>query len=331
MRTPDFWQRDGLVVRALGPASWVYRAVAASRRGAARAVAPAIPVVCVGNLVAGGAGKTPAALALGGRLAARGHAVHFLSRGYGGREKGPLRVDPERHGAADVGDEPLLLARIAPTWVSADRRAGAAAAADAGAAVAVMDDGHQNASIRKAYSIVVVDGAYGFGNGRLLPAGPLREPAATGLARADAVIAIGPDEAGIGGNLPDRITLLRGDFVARPDSADIAGERVVAFAGIARPEKFFRTLSALGCRIVATRSFPDHRRFGESEISDLVDTANAADAIPVTTAKDAVRLPPAYRDTVRVLHVSLEWEDEDAAEALVAAIENRTGLAGGTR
>lgn len=331
MRTPEFWQRDGFLARALGPASLVYGAVAASRRGGTRAVSPPIPVVCVGNLVAGGAGKTPVALALGERLAARGHAVHFLSRGYGGRQKGPLRVDPERHGAAEVGDEPLLLARVAPTWVSADRPAGAAAAADAGAAVAVMDDGHQNASIEKACSIVVIDGAYGFGNGRRLPAGPLREPVAEGLARADAAIVIGPDEAGMEGDLPDRILLLRGGFVPRPDSADIAGNRVVAFAGIARPEKFFRTLSAIGCRIEAAKGFPDHHRFGEAEISTLVDAANAADAIPVTTAKDAVRLPPAYRDTVRVLHVALEWEDEDAVEALVDGIEDRAGLTGGVR
>ncbi len=328
MRTPEFWQRDGFVARALGPLSRVYGAVAASRRGAAETVTPPIPVVCVGNLVAGGTGKTPVALALGERLAARGHAVHFLSRGYGGREKGPLRVDPERHGAADVGDEPLLLARIAPTWVSADRPAGAAAAADAGAAVAVMDDGHQNASIDKAYSIVVIDGAYGFGNGRLLPAGPLREPAATGLARADAVIAVGPDETGIAEELPDRIMPLKADFVPRPDSADIAGQRVVAFAGIARPEKFFRTLSKLGCEIEAAKGFPDHRRFRAAEISGLIDTANAAGAIPVTTAKDAVRLPSAFRDTVRVLHVVLEWADEAAADTLVAEIEDRARLRG---
>ncbi len=331
MRTPDFWQRDGLVARALGPASRVYGAVAASRRRGARAVSPPVPVVCVGNLVAGGAGKTPVALALGERLAARGRAVHFLSRGYGGREKGPLRVDPERHGAAEVGDEPLLLARVAPTWVAADRPAGAAAAADAGAALAVMDDGHQNASIEKACSVVVIDGAYGFGNGRLLPAGPLREPVADGLARADAAIVIGPDEAGIEGDLPDRIPLLRGRSRFRGPTAPTSPARGW-WPSPASPvrKNSSRTLSALGCRIEAAKGFPDHHRFDEAEISTLVDAANAADAVPVTTAKDAVRLPPAYRDTVRVLHVSLEWEDEDAAEALIDGIERRAGLTGGS-
>ena len=194
-----------------------------------------------------------------------------------------------------------------------------------------MDDGHQNASIEKAYSIVVVDGAYGFGNGRLLPAGPLREPAATGLGRADAAIVMGPDETGMAGALPGRLTRLRGNLVPLPDSTHVSGKRVVAFAGIARPEKFFRTLSALGCRIEAAKAFPDHHRFKETEISNLIDTANATDAIPVTTAKDAVRLPQAFRDAVRVLHVALEWEDEAAAEALVDEIEDRARFYGRSR
>ena len=286
-----------------------------------RTRSPSLPVVCVGNLVAGGAGKTPVALALGTILAARGHEVHFLSRGYGGREKRPLRVDPGRHGARDVGDEPLLLARIASTWVSIDRLAAAAAAADAGAKVAIMDDGHQNASIEKAYSLVVVDGAYGFGNGRLLPAGPLREPVEAGLARADAAIVIGPDDAGIAGLLRDRVTLLRGNVVPVPEGADIAGKPVVAFAGIARPEKFFRTLMTLGCRIEQAKSFPDHHPFSEAELAALLERAKATGSIPVTTAKDAVRLPPDIRDAVEILDIAFEWEDEAAADDLVGAIE----------
>ena len=321
MRTPEFWQRDGLAARALGPAARVYRAVAALKRASTGTRSPGLPVVCVGNLVAGGAGKTPVALALGERLAARGHAVHFLSRGYGGREKGPHRVDPERHGARDVGDEPLLLARIAPTWVSANRRLAAAAAADAGATMAIMDDGHQNASIEKAFSIVVIDGIYGFGNGRLLPAGPLREPVEAGLARADAAIVIGPDEAGIAGALRDGLLLMRGSVVPSPESAAIAGKRVVAFAGIARPEKFFRTLATLGCQVEHAKSFPDHHPFSESEIADLIERAKASEAIPVTTAKDAVRLPLAFREAVAVLDITFEWEDEADADDLVRAIE----------
>ena len=328
MRTPEFWRRDGLAARALAPAAWAYGAIAARRRRAARAASPPVPVVCVGNLVAGGAGKTPVALTLGAELAARRHAVHFLSRGYGGGEKGPLLVDLRRHGADDVGDEPLLLARVAPSWVSADRPAGAAAAADGGAALVLMDDGHQNATVAKAYSIVVIDGEYGFGNGRLLPAGPLRERVAAGLARADAAIVIGPDAAGIGGALPAGLRALRGRLAPEQASAEIAGRRVVAFAGIARPEKFFETLRALGCRIARAQAFPDHHRFREAEIAALVETAERLDAVAVTTAKDAVRLPPAVRDAVAVLDIAFEWEDRAGADTLIDAIEERAGIAG---
>ena len=329
MRTPEFWRRDGLAARALAPASWVYGTVAAVRHRTARAVQPRVPVLCVGNLVAGGAGKTPVALALGAKLAADGHAVHFLSRGYGGRERGPLLVNPARHGADAVGDEPLLLARVAPTWVSANRAAGAAAAAEGGARLVVMDDGHQNATVAKAYSIVVVDGAYGFGNGRLLPAGPLRETMAAGLARADAVVTVGPDEAGTGAVLPTGIRALGGRLAPLPDSAGIAGKTVVAFAGIARPEKFFATLRTLGCRIEHMQAFADHHRYRASEIAALLETAKSLGAVAVTTAKDAVRLPPALRGGVQVLDIAFEWDDAAAAEALVAEIEQSTGIASG--
>ncbi len=327
LRAPDFWRRRGFCACALEPAAWAYGAAVKARRKAARPRPAPVPVVCVGNLVAGGAGKTPVALALGARLAARGHAVQFLSRGYGGREKGPAAVDPVRHRARDVGDEPLLLARAAPTWVSADRLAGAGAAAAAGAEMIVMDDGHQNGAIVKTYSVVVVDGAYGFGNGRLLPAGPLREPVADGLARADAAIVVGPDEAGVRDRLPDGLPLFHGRLAPLPGASRLSGKPVVAFAGIGRPEKFFRTLAALGCRIERARAFPDHHRFRAAEIALLVETAKAAGAVPVTTAKDAVRLPPALRDAVEVLEVAFEWDDGGAAEALIDSIEERTGPA----
>ena len=327
VRTPEFWRRDGVPARALTPAAWVYGAVGALRRRAARPATPPIPVICIGNLVAGGAGKTPLAMTLGNRLAARGHAVHFLSRGYGGAEKGPLRVDPGRHGADRVGDEPLLLGRVAPTWVSANRVAGAAAAAGAGAELILMDDGHQNAALAKAYAIVAVDGEYGFGNGRLVPAGPLREPVSAGLARADAVVVVGPDEAGISRALPLRTRVLGGRLVPLSDSAAIAGKPVVAFAGIARPEKFFATLAALGCRIERTSAFRDHHRYRETEVAALVETARTLGAVAVTTAKDAVRLPPAMRDAVEILDIAFAWDDEAAAQALIAEIEERMAAA----
>jgi tetraacyldisaccharide 4'-kinase len=273
-------------------------------------------VICVGNLVAGGAGKTPIAIAIAERLIARGKAVHFLSRGYGGREKGLLRVDPARHAAADVGDEPLLLARIAPAWVSRDRAAGAAAAVAAGAQIIVMDDGFQNPGLAKDLSLLAVDGGYGFGNGRVMPAGPLREPLAAGLARADAVALIGTDQCGVADRLPPSLPLLRA--VLAPIAAALAGRRVFAFAGIARPEKFFATLQSMGCVLAGRRAFADHHAYGEAEVAALIEEARHADAVPVTTEKDAVRLPPALRAGIETLPVAIRWRDEAAADRLLA-------------
>jgi tetraacyldisaccharide 4'-kinase len=314
MRAPGFWQTGGLLAALLAPASLCYAAGGWLRRRMASPRAVAAPVICVGNLVAGGAGKTPVALAFGERLRAHGCAVHFLSRGYGGRERGPLRVDPERHSAADVGDEPLLLARTAPTWIARDRAAGATAAVQAGAGVIVMDDGFQNHTLKKDLSLLVVDGGYGFGNGRVMPAGPLREPLAAGLGRADAVVLIGPDQCGVEAMLT--LPLLRA--VLAPIAAALAGRQVLAFAGIARPEKFFATLQGMGCRIVGVRAFPDHHPYSEGEVAALIEAARQADAVPVTTEKDAVRLPAAFRSEIQTLPVALRWRDEAAVDRLLS-------------
>jgi len=283
-----------------------------------KAQAPPVPILCIGNLTAGGAGKTPVALAIGGALTARGSAVHFLSRGYGGRARGPLMVDPKSHNAETVGDEPLLLARIAPTWVARDRPAGAAAAAAAGADLIVMDDGFQNPSLAKTRSILVVDGSYGFGNRRMLPAGPLREPIRRGLARADAVVLIEPDTIGVAGELPAHV--IRARIVPAPGAEAIAGQPVTAFAGIAEPAKLFRTLAELGCPVVAIKEFADHHRFTRTEIMALIEDAALSDSTPVTTAKDAVRLPADMQSMITVLDVTLEWEAADAIEALLGPI-----------
>ncbi|MEQ8698387.1 MAG: tetraacyldisaccharide 4'-kinase, partial [Bauldia litoralis] len=203
MRTPDFWSGRGPTSALLLPAGAVY--AWATRRRVARApeYEPPVPVVCIGNLSAGGSGKTPVAMSVAAILRNKGLAAHLLTRGYGGRLSGPVRVDPALHSARDVGDEPLLLARAAPTWVARDRAAGARAAVAAGAEAVVMDDGHQNPALRKDLSLVVIDGGFGFGNRRVVPAGPLREPIAAGLARADAVVMIGEDETEAGARLGD--------------------------------------------------------------------------------------------------------------------------------
>jgi tetraacyldisaccharide 4'-kinase len=326
MRAPEFWRRDGLAAQVLTPLGHAYGRAVQARLAAAHPVRVPVPVVCVGNLVAGGAGKTPVALAIGRLLAARGQAPHFLTRGYGGRLTGPVRVDPAKHRAREVGDEALLLAEVAPTWVARERPAGARAAGAAGARVLVMDDGFQNPSLAKDLSLVVVDGAYGFGNGRVMPAGPLREPVADGLARADAAIVIGPDLRGVERDLAGRTDFLRARLVPVAGQDDLAGREVVAFAGIGRPEKFFATLAELRCRVVAAHAFADHHPYTPDEIMRLADAAVAARATLVTTAKDAVRLPPEARGMARVVAVVIEWEDEGAVISLLERLGSGDGL-----
>lgn len=325
MRAPRFWsnppESPGLAARVLAPAGWLYGLATRWRLSRTVPQGVGVPVVCIGNLVAGGAGKTPTAIRIIDALAARGLAVHALTRGHGGTIRGPHPVDPRRDTAQAVGDEPLLLAAFAPTWVSRDRVAGARAAVAAGAQVLVMDDGFQNPALAKTLSVLVVDAGQGFGNGRCIPAGPLRETVAEGLSRADAVVLIGPaDEAETTqarwpmlGGLP----VLRGTLAPLATGLPLAGADVVAFAGIGRPEKFFATLRACGARLVAAHAFPDHATFAPKALRRLLAEARASDAMLVTTEKDAVRLPPAFRREVMALPVRLRLDDPAALEALL--------------
>ncbi len=308
MRAPEFWRRDGLGAAALAPLGAAYAAAGRLRRRLATPERLPVPVICVGNLVAGGAGKTPIALAVVRRLRERGVEAHVVTRGYGGREPGPLRVDPARHTAVDVGDEPLLLAAAAPTWIARRRPAGARAAIAAGAQAVVLDDGHQNPTLHKDLSLVVADGGYGFGNGRVMPAGPLREPIAEGLARADALVILGADRAGVAA-LAGTMPILRARLLAGPEARELRGRDAVAFAGIGRPEKFFETLRALGAFVRAEFAFPDHHAYRRDEIEPILRRAGELSAIAVTTAKDAVRLPTELRDRVTVLSVAAAWDD----------------------
>ena len=267
MRAPDFWTRPSGPGLFLAPLGCAFAAVAGLRRRLATPWRAPVPVICVGNLVAGGAGKTPVALGLGVLLREQGRNIHFLSRGYGGRLAGPIRVDPARHTARDVGDEPLLLAELAPCWVARDRVAGAKAAIAAGAEILVMDDGFQNNAIAKSLNLLVIDGGYGFGNGRVMPAGPLREPVATGLARADAAIVMTPDSRDVAASLENAgLPVLLARLAVLPSAERLAGRKVVAFAGIGRPEKFFGTLEELGCILVARYGFADHHDYTVEEI-----------------------------------------------------------------
>lgn len=315
MRAPEFWQTETGLTRLLEPAALLYAAAGRWRRARTVPAEAGVPVVCVGNITAGGAGKTPVCLA----LAALIDGAHFLTRGYGGSEAGPLRVEPDRHTADEVGDEALLLAARAPTWVARRRPDGARAAVAAGAAAIIMDDGHQNPTLAKTLSLVVVDGGYGFGNRRVIPAGPLREPLAEGLARADAVVLVGDDTTGVARRLPKGLPVLRARLVAGPEAAALAGRRVVAFAGIGRPEKFFATLRGAGALLAAVHPFADHHPYRHDDVQPILDEAFALGAVPVTTAKDAVRLPPDQRQQVDVVSVAVAWDDPAALRALLAA------------
>lgn len=316
MRAPEFWSRNGVVPTLLAPLAAVYAAAGATRAMLATPFRAAVPVICVGNLVAGGAGKTPVALSLVALLAARGRRPHVVTRGYGGRLAGPVRVDPAHHGAREVGDEALLLARAAPCWVARDRVAGVKAAIVAGADLVLLDDGFQNPSLVKDLSLIVVDGPYGFGNSQVMPAGPLREPIDAGLARADAVILIGADEGGGAAAVGGRLPILHATVEAQ-GGADLTGSKVLAFAGIARPVKFYATLAELGAEIVARVDFPDHHRYRDDEIARLAAAASAAGARLVTTAKDFVRLPEALRGGIEVLDVTIAWRERDGVNALL--------------
>ncbi len=315
MRPPAYWHSDAWPARALSPVAAIVAYVAARRIGQSGWRAP-VPVLCCGNATVGGAGKTTLALDIGARLRTRRVAAHFISRGYGGRLPGPALVE-RFHTAAMVGDEPMLLAQVAPTWVGADRAASARAAVAAGAEALVMDDGLQNPGLVQDAALLVIDGATGFGNGRVLPAGPLREPAAAAAARCRAAVMIGMDQRGARAALPAALPVLDAWLV--PDQ-QLHGLKVVAFAGIARPAKFHATLLQAGATLAATVDFADHHRFTLKELQAVLARARQLDAVPVTTPKDAVRLPPVWREQVRSVGVRLAWADEAALERLLLEV-----------
>ena len=294
-----------MTAAALSPLGYLYGTTVALKAARASPYRSSAKVICVGNLTAGGAGKTPVVRAITEQLIARGLRVFVLSRGYGGRLTGPVLVNPTEHSAADVGDEAIMLAATAAVVVARRRAEGAKLAESHRADVILMDDGHQNFSVAKDLSLVVIDSAEGFGNGRMLPAGPLREPIKQGLARADAVVLIGGHNfvlPHVGG------PVLRARLVP-PNEGQFAGLRVVAFAGIGQPRKFFSTLKAVGAQVIEAFPFADHHRYREHEIHAMHDRARAANATLVTTEKDYVRLSPALRSDINLLPVSAMFDD----------------------
>ncbi len=316
---PSWWSEKGLISGALLPFSWVYGGGVRLCSYKKNPVKLSIPVLCIGNITAGGAGKTPVALSLGQMFKDRGINAYYLSRGYGGALAGPLLVDYQRHTAAQVGDEPLLLAQRLPTVVAHDRLEGARFAIAQGATLLIMDDGLQNHAFHKDCSLVVIDSAYGVGNGRLLPAGPLREPVNACLNHTNGLVVIGENK---------RFDLL--PWQGLPSfHASVAPKNplpvsaLIAFAGIAHPNKFLSTLNAMDANIVKFIPFPDHHPYTEEDLRTLAHQSETMNAALITTAKDAVRLPPSFRNRVHVLHIELQWTDLSAVQTLLSPLMER--------
>ncbi len=323
LRAPRFWQSRGAISSALLPVAWAYSAIATSRWRRTEPIDCGLPVVCIGNLEVGGAGKTPLAIDLLVRLQARGLKPFALTRGYGGKRSGPLLVDPARHDWRQVGDEARLLASHAPTIVSGDRVAGALLARQQGADIIVMDDGFQNPGLKKTASLLVIDADYGLGNGRLFPAGPLREAPGAALARCDAIVLVGDS-----GGLPDELSgtslpLLKAAIRTLNKPLDLKGRRVIAFAGIGRPKKFFDGLRRIGAELVSAVAFPDHHPYRAADLALILSKAADLDALAVTTEKDRQRLDPELAERVLAVPAAFIWQQEAEIDALLDRILDR--------
>jgi len=319
MKTPKFWNYNNIISWLLLPFSLCYFLGFWARKNFTKPEKLSIPVICIGNLTAGGAGKTPVALAIGEMLKEKGIKAFYISRGYGGSQKEPLLVDAKIHDTKLVGDEPLLLAQILPTIVGKNRAQTANFAAQNGAEIIIMDDGFQNPTIHKDISIIVVDRHLSFGNEKLLPAGPLREPVSAGLARADALIMVNPASF-IPTHLPENLPVFIARTKAKNSMLALSSKKIIAFCGIAHPQKFYTMLSESGAEIIAKKSFADHHFYTNSDIDFLREMAKNEQAILVTTSKDAARLPADFKSEIIVAEMELLFENKEKLEELINGV-----------
>lgn len=322
LHAPRFWfEPPSLLSRILSPASFIYHAVGAFLRSRITPYQSSVPVICVGNVVVGGSGKTPVVRTLIQHLKTLGFTPHIISRGYGGYLRGPVQVNPAIHTLGEVGDEPLLLSPIAPIWVAKDKVAGAKAAIAAGATVLILDDGLQNPSLHKDINFLVVDATRAFGNECVLPAGPLREPLSDALAKTTAIIWIGNGHDALRAQLVKQKPLLTATATTIGVTGELNGKNLFAFCGLGHANKFYDGLRASGANVLKTVDFPDHYVWSTYEIRKLLDEAKALNATPVTTAKDAVRIPQSLREEILICDVAIEFADTGALEYQLRAIK----------
>lgn len=319
MKTPEFWQNNNLIASLLTPLGELYALATKLRIKCKKPKKVNIPVICIGNLTAGGTGKTPTAISLALMLQNYGIYSNFVSRGYHGTLQN-IQVNPTQHTPQQVGDEPLLLAQIAPTFINANRYQGALMAQNNQAECILMDDGFQNPSLYKDLSFIVIDGSVGFGNKKCIPAGPLREHIKDGIKRAHAVLIIGEDCYNLSSTLP--LPCFKGKIVSY--SPQIENNRVVAFAGIGRPQKFYTSLQELGIEIVKTFDFPDHHYYTTEELQNIINFAKENKAQAITTSKDFVKIPNELKDNFKVLNIGIQWENpKDLQEFIVSHIKRK--------
>ena len=325
LKAPKFWylKKDSLLSNSLYPFSLIFRLGTKIRNLLSREKKTILPIICIGNIVVGGAGKTPVAIKLGRLLEKNGYKPHFVSKGYGGLEKNN-RLVKDWHSPKSVGDEPLLLSEIAPTWIGLNRNKSFQLAKEKGADCIVMDDGFQNPTIKKDFSIIVINGEQEFGNQRVIPSGPLRESINRGLTRTNLIIVIGKISREIKEKIPSHIPIIYSSFAINNENKTFKGQKISAFAGIAYPEKFFNSLRDQGAKLVKEVIYPDHHIYGENDLLNLAEIANKTQSILVTTKKDFVRIPKSYRSLVNTLEGKIEFEDENLLlEILSNVVENK--------